>query len=256
MVLEELGKGLKSVFSKLLTSAIVDKKTVEELVDSIKKSLIKSDVNLELANKLSQRIKKRAFEEKTPAGMTKREHVLKIVYEELINFLGEKFEPLNLKKKPSVILMVGLLGSGKTTSCAKLARYLQKKGYRVGMICADVYRPASLEQLKQLGERINVPVYGEKNEKDVLKIIRNGLKEFSKKDIIIIDSAGRHRQAEKLMGEMKEIGNEIKPDETILTIDASIGQAAKIQAEAFHKAVPIESIIVTKLDGTAKGGGA
>lgn len=255
MVLENLGKGLKSAFNRLITSVTVDKKIIEEVVADIRKSLLQSDVNVKLANELADRIKKRSLGEKAPAGLTKREQVLKIVYEELVNFLGKEFKPLNITKKPFVILMVGLLGGGKTTSCSKIARYLQKQGYKVGMVCGDVYRPASLQQLQQLGEMINVPVYGEKSGKDPIKIIQNGLKEFSKKDVIIIDTAGRHKQAKRLMKEMKQIAETIKPDETILVIDSTIGQVARVQAEAFHKAAPIGSIMITKLDGTAKGGG-
>ena len=256
MVLENLGNSLRSAFNKLVTSATVDKKIIEEVVAEIRRSLLQSDVNVQLANELADKISKRSLGEKTPAGMTKREQVLKIVYEELVKFLGKEFETLKIKNKPTKVLMAGLLGSGKSTTCAKLARYLQKQGYSIGMVCGDVYRPASLEQLQQLGEQINVSVYGEKGNKDPVKIIQNGIKEFSKKDIIIIDTAGRHKQELKLMEEMKQIAETVKPDETILVIDGTIGQAAKVQAEAFHKAVPIGSIIITKLDGTAKGGGS
>jgi signal recognition particle subunit SRP54 len=256
MVLEELGNSLKASLNRLLTSITVDKKLIEQTIVDIRRALIQSDVNLQLANELADKIRKRAFEESTPKGMSKREHVIKIVYEELVNLLGKKFEPLNLNKKPFLILMAGLLGSGKTTSTVKLARYLQKQGKSVGIICADVYRPAALEQLQQLGKQINVQVYGEKGNKNPIEIIENGIKEFSKKDVIIIDTAGRHKQEEKLMKEIEEIGKKIKPDETILVIDATIGQQAKAQAEAFHKVVPIGSIMITKMDGTSKGGGA
>jgi signal recognition particle subunit SRP54 len=256
MVLEELGNSLKASLNRLLTSITVDKKLIEQTIVDIRRALIQSDVNLQLANELADKIRKRAFEESTPKGMSKREHVIKIVYEELVNLLGKKFEPLNLNKKPFLILMAGLLGSGKTTSTVKLARHLQKQGKSVGIICADVYRPAALEQLQQLGKQINVQVYGEKGNKNPIEIIENGIKEFSKKDVIIIDTAGRHKQEEKLMKEIEEIGKKIKPDETILVIDATIGQQAKSQAEAFHKVVPIGSIMITKMDGTSKGGGA
>jgi signal recognition particle subunit SRP54 len=256
MVLEELGNSLKASLNRLLTSITVDKKLIEQTIVDIRRALIQSDVNLQLANELADKIRKRAFEESTPKGMSKREHVIKIVYEELVNLLGKKFEPLNLNKKPFLILMAGLLGSGKTTSAVKLARHLQKQGKSVGIICADVYRPAALEQLQQLGKQINVQVYGERGNKNPIEIIENGIKEFGKKDVIIIDTAGRHKQEEKLMKEIEEIGKKIKPDETILVIDATIGQQAKAQAEAFHKVVPIGSIMITKMDGTSKGGGA
>lgn len=256
MVLDELTTGLRSAFNRLAASITVDKTLIEQTVVDIRRALIQSDVNLQLANELADKIRNRSFEEKTPAGMSKREHVVKIVYEELVNLLGKKSEPLKLIRKPSIILMAGLLGSGKTTSTMKLAKYLQKQGRNVGVIGADVYRPAALEQLEQLGKQINVPVYGDKAEKNPLKIIDNGLKEFSKKDVVIVDTAGRYKQEESLMKEIRQIGEKLKPDETVLVIDATIGQQAKAQAEAFHKAVPIGSILITKMDGTSKGGGA
>ncbi len=256
MVLEELGSGLKAAFNRLTASVTVDKNLVEQTVVDIRRALIQSDVNLQMSNDLADSIRKRSLEEKTPSGMSKREHVVKIVYEELVRLLGTKFESLKLEKKPSVILMAGLLGAGKTTSTMKLARYLQKQGRNVGVIGADVYRPAALTQLRQLSKQINVPVYGEEGTKNALKIVDAGMKEFSKKDVIIIDTAGRYRQSEELMEEIKQIGNKVKPDETVLVIDATIGQQAKAQAEAFHKAVPIGSILITKMDGTSKGGGA
>ena len=256
MVLEDLGGGLKAAFNRLVSSVTVDKSLIEQTVSDIRRALIQSDVNLQLANDIADKIKKRSMEEKTPSGMSKREQVVKIVYEELVNMLGKKFQPLKLDKKPSIILMAGLLGAGKTTSTAKLARYIQKQGRNVGIIGADVYRPAALAQLEQLAKQINVPVYGEKGNKNAVKIVENGMKEFAKKDVIIIDTAGRYKQSEELMKEIRQIGEKVKPDETILVIDATIGQQAKQQAEAFHKAVPIGSVMITKMDGTSKGGGA
>lgn len=256
MVLEELGGSLKASFNRLMASVTIDKKLIDQTVADIRRALIQSDVNLQVANGLADKIRIRALEESTPKGMSKREHVVKIVYDELVNLLGRKFEPLKLEKKPSIVLMAGLLGSGKTTSTVKLAKYLQKQGRNVGVICADVYRPAALEQLLQLGKQVSIPVYGEKGNKNPLKIIDGGLKEFAKKDVIIVDTAGRYKQEEKLMAEIRQIGNRLRPDETILVIDATIGQQAKQQAEAFHRAVPIGSVLITKMDGTSKGGGA
>lgn len=248
-------EGIRKLINRLTTTLSVDKNVIEEAVEEIRKDLIRADVNIELINSFVEKIKKRAFEEKIE-GLTKREHLIKIIYEELSNLVGKEFEEIKINKKPFVILMIGLLGSGKTTASAKLARYFQKRGYNVGLICADIYRPAAFEQLKQLATKINVPVFFKDSYKNVVEIIKDGIKNFSKKDVIIIDTAGRHKNENDLMNEMKEIYEKIKPDEVLLVIDASIGQAAKSQAEAFYKIAPFGSIIVTKMDGTAKGGGA
>ena len=253
MVLEVLGKKLRKVFDKIRSSVSVDERLLQESLRDIRRALIEADVNAKLVEEICQRVEKR-FKKEREAGLTERERLIKVLYEELVELLGGKFEGMKIEKKPFVIMCVGLLGSGKTTTCAKLANYFKKKGYTVGMICGDVYRAAAFEQLKELGDSIGVSVYG--GEGDVFKIIEEGMRRFSKKDIIIIDTAGRHKNEKSLMEEMKKIAEVVKPDEIILVIDASIGQAARVQAEAFHSAVPIGSIIVTKLDGTAKGGGA
>ncbi len=255
MVLKKLGQSLSSLLTKISKTLTIDKKAVEGFLKELKLILLEADVSVELVENLVNKVEKRFFEEKTPAGLTKREHFLKILYEEIVNLLGKEFEPFKIEKKPFVILMVGLLGSGKTTTTVKLARYFQKKGYNVGIICADIYRPAAFDQLKQLAEKIRVPVYFDSS-KDVIKIIKNGLAKFSKKDVILIDTAGRHKEETRLMEEIKQIYEKVKPDEVILTVDASIGQIAKVQAEAFSRVCPVGSIIVTKLDGTARGGGA
>jgi signal recognition particle subunit SRP54 len=155
-------------------------------------------------------------------------------------------------------MLVGIQGTGKTTASVKLARFHQKRGVRPAIICADTYRPGAFEQLKQLADRVNVPVYGEPTSKDPLRIVRKGMEEFTdqKHDLIIVDTAGRHKDESELMSEMKDLAKQIEPDEIILAIDASIGQAAMSQATAFNEATKIGSILVTKLDGTAKGGGA
>jgi signal recognition particle subunit SRP54 len=206
---------------------------------------------------ISKRIEERALKEKVPPGISRREHVIKVVYEELTRFLGDK--PVPLKVEPStrkVIMLVGIQGSGKTTAAAKLAKYFQRRGLKPAIICADTYRPGAYAQLQQLASRINVPVYGESNAKDPIKIALNGLKHFSDRDLIIIDTAGRHKDEQELIKEMKMLEKHIKPDEVMLVIDGTIGQQAMVQAKAFNEATPIGSILVTKLDGSARGGGA
>ena len=257
--LEGLGKSLNDAVKKLLRLAVVDEKAVKELVRDLQRALLQSDVNVNLVLQISQAVEKRSLEEKLPPGISRREHVVKVLYEELTRFLGE--EPAKLVITPGerhVIMLVGIQGTGKTTASVKLARFHQKRGVRPAIICADTYRPGAFEQLKQLADRVNVPVYGEPTSKDPLRIVRKGMEEFTDKkhDLIIVDTAGRHKDESELMSEMKDLAKQIEPDEIILAIDASIGQAAMSQATAFNEATKIGSILVTKLDGTAKGGGA
>lgn len=258
MVLEKLGKSLQAALQKLSKSAYVDEKAVKELVRDIQRALLQADVEVKLVLELTKKIEKRALEEKVPPGLNRRAHVVKIVFEELSEFLGKpsKFELEPGKTK--IVMMVGLQGSGKTTTVAKLATYFKKKGYRVGVVCADTFRPGALEQLLQLSEKGGFEVFGDRAERDAIKIAKNGVEHFRKQgcDLIFVDTAGRHRRESELMEEMKRLAEEIKPDEVMLVIDGTIGQQAKAQAEAFNATTSIGSIFITKLDGTAKGGGA
>ncbi|ANF22874.1 signal recognition particle protein Srp54 [Thermococcus piezophilus] len=258
MALEKLGKALNNALRKLARSSTVDEATIKEVVRDIQRALIQSDVNVRLVLDLTKRIEKRTLEEKPPAGVSKKEHIIKIVYEELTRFLGTEAKPIEIKEKPTVLLTVGIQGSGKTTSIAKLARYFQKRGYKVGLVCSDTWRPGAYYQLKQLVEPLGIEVFGDPDEKDAIKLAKEGVEYFKEKgaDIIIVDSAGRHKEEKSLIEEMKQISNAIKPHEVILVIDGTIGQQAYNQALAFKEATPIGSIIVTKLDGSAKGGGA
>ncbi|HUK29228.1 MAG TPA: signal recognition particle protein Srp54 [Candidatus Acidoferrales bacterium] len=256
---EGLGQSLRDAVKKLLRMAVVDEKAVKELVRDLQRALLQSDVNVNLVLQISQAVEKRSLEEKLPPGISRHDHVVKVLYEELTRFLGE--EPAKLVIEPGkrqVIMLVGIQGTGKTTASVKLARFYQKRGVRPAIICADTYRPGAFDQLKQLADRVNVPVYGEPNSRDVMKIVRKGMEQFTaqKNDLIIVDTAGRHKDESELMSEMKNLAKQIQPDEIILAIDASIGQAALTQATAFNESTKIGSILVTKLDGTAKGGGA
>jgi signal recognition particle subunit SRP54 len=252
-MLEKLGKSLREAIRKLARSGRVDEAVVNEVVRDIQRALLQSDVNVKQVMELSKRIKERALKEEPLKGMTAREHVLRVIYQELVNLIGK---PAQIELKPQKILMVGLQGSGKTTTTAKLARYFQKRGLRTAVICADNFRPGAYEQLKQLAETHGIPFYGEKNEKNAVKIVKNALENMKEYEVKIIDTAGRHALEEELIEELKNINKVVNPDHKFLVLDAAIGQLAKEQAEAFHKAVGITGIIVTKLDGTAKGGGA
>ena len=257
MVLEKLGASIYEALKKVFRAGIVDEATVKELVRDIQRALLQADVNVKLVLEISKRIEERALKEKVPPGISRKEHVIKVVYDELARFLGEK--PATLKITPGkrrIIMLVGIQGSGKTTAAAKLARYLQKRGVKTALICADTYRPGAYAQLKQLAEKIKVPIYGNPKEKDPVKIAKEGLKQFKDYEIVIIDTAGRHKEEKSLIEEMKRLEKAIKPDEIMLVIDGTIGQQAAVQAKAFHEATPIGSVIVTKLDGSARGGGA
>ncbi|MDD5416664.1 MAG: signal recognition particle receptor subunit alpha [Candidatus Aenigmarchaeota archaeon] len=252
-MLEKLSSGLKDALRKIAKSGYIDKATVDELVKDIQRTMLASDVNVKLVFELTEKIKKRALDEKPKSGMTPREHMVNIVYEELVNFVGKKPE---IMIRPGKILFVGLFGSGKTTSIGKLAKFYQKKGLRPALIGCDVHRPAAMDQLKQIAEQLNVPYYISKDTKDAVKIARTGLEQLRKNDILIFDSSGRDALDGELAKELKELGKMIQADEVILAIPADLGQAAGKQASEFNKLVGITGIFLTKMDGTARGGGA
>ncbi|MEJ5326706.1 MAG: signal recognition particle protein Srp54 [Candidatus Bathyarchaeia archaeon] len=257
MALDRLGSSLYEALKKVFKASVIDEATVKELVRDIQRSLLQADVNVQLVLGISQRIEERALKEKVPPGISRREHVIKVVYEELTRFVGDKPVPIKMEPgKKKIIMLVGIQGSGKTTAAAKLARYFQKRGLKPALICADTYRPGAYAQLQQLAQQINIPVFGDPKAKDPVKVVFEGLKQFSDKDLIIVDTAGRHKEEQELIKEMKTLEAKIKPDEVILVIDGTIGQQALIQAKAFHEATPIGAILVTKLDGSARGGGA
>jgi signal recognition particle subunit SRP54 len=257
MALERLGSSLHEALRKLFRASVIDEAAVKELVRDVQRALLQADVNVQLVLDISKRIEERALKEKVPQGISRREHVIKVVYEELTRFLGEKAVPIRIEPgKRKVIMLVGIQGSGKTTAAAKLAKYFLKRGLKPALICVDTYRPGAYAQLQQLANGINVSLYGDLKAKDPVKIALDGLKLSNDKDVVIIDTAGRHKEEQELIKEMKMLEQRIKPDEITLVIDGTIGQQAMLQAKAFNEATPIGSILVTKLDGSARGGGA
>lgn len=258
-VLESLGKSLNGAIKKLFRIAIVDEEAIKELVRDLQRSLLQADVNVNLVMELSNKIKERALKEEVPPGISRKEHIVEVLYEELTKFLGEKPAQIQIQPgKTYVIMLVGIQGSGKTLTSVKLARFYQKRGMKVGLICADTFRPGAFEQLKQLADRYAIPVYGNSSKENSELIAINGLEKFrkAKYDVVVIDTAGRHKNEIDLMNEMKKLSETIKPDEIMLVIDGTIGQQASVQAKAFKEYTNIGSIFVTKLDGSARGGGA
>lgn len=254
-----LGELLKKAISKFISSTSVDENTINELVRGIQRSLLVGDVGVELVQKISENVRKRALEEKLPPGIPRKDQVVKIVYEELVKLLGEEPAKLRIPRdRRYIIMMVGIQGFGKTTSIAKLAYYLKKNDYSVGVICADTYRPGGCDQLEQLLKDTEIPVYRHDGEKDPVKIVKAGIEKLTSDGVrvILIDTAGRHKSQETLMEEVRNLQREVKPDEVMLVVDAGMGQQAGVHARAFHEAAPVGSIFLTKMDTSAKGGGA
>jgi len=254
MALEKLKDGLSSAIKGLRKAVVVDKKSIREYTKQIQKALLASDVNVKQVLELSKRIEERGLLEKPPGMLSRQENVVRVTYEELSKLMGEGGQ-LKLADGQKVLL-VGVQGSGKTTTAAKLARHFKKQGQSPKLICADTFRPAAFDQLKQLAEEIHIPFYGDNKQKDTLKIIEGGVREFKDQGLIIIDSEGRHKLDDDLMKDINRVHKKVKPDATLLVLDGTIGQAAKDQAEAFNSNAPVDGIIVSKLDGSAKGGGA
>jgi len=257
-MLDGLKNNLRSAIKKIVKSSGVDEELIKELSKDVQRALLQSDVNVRLVLEISKNLENRALNETPPPGLSRKDHIVKILYDELAKLLGNESHFEFKPGKVNRVLMLGIQGSGKTTHTAKMAKYLTKQGYRVAVIGADTYRPGALIQLKTMCEKANVEVYGEEGNKDSPEIVQHGLKHFEngELDIIIIDTAGRHKEEKDLLDEMERISKVAQPDLALLVIDGTIGQQCFNQAQAFHKTVPVGGIIITKLDSSAKGGGA
>ncbi len=257
MVLDNLGESLRKTLQKLTNSSRIDEKTVNELVKDIQRSLLQADVNVKLVFSLGKKIKEKALEEKPPTTIGQKEFLVNIVYDTLVEFIGKGTTTLPVdEKKPYTIMLVGLFGNGKTTTCGKLANYYKKRGKKVALLSTDTWRPAAYKQLEQLGKQIKVDVFGKPELKDPAKIYATFEKELQQYDVVIVDTAGRDAVNDELFEELNSITSTVQADSTLLVLNADIGQSAEQQARAFHESCSISGIILTKLDGTAKGGGA
>ena len=257
-MLDSLKNNLRDAIKKIVKSSGIDEELIKELSKDVQRALLNSDVNVKLVFEITKKLEERSLHETPPPGLSRKDHIVKILYDELAKLLGNESNFDFKSGKQNKIIMLGIQGSGKTTVTAKLAKFLTKQGYTVGVVGADTYRPGALIQLRTMCEKSNVEVYGEENNKDSPNIVKNGLDHFEKLplDVIIIDTAGRHKEEKDLLAEMEQINKAAQPDLAILVIDGTIGQQCFNQAEAFHKTIPVGGIIITKLDSSAKGGGA
>lgn len=269
MVLADLSSRITGAIKALGKQAVVDDEQIESCLKDIATALLQSDVNVKLVMNLRGAIRNSIkLTEATSSGVINKQKIIqKAVFDELVKLLtpGSSANPLSpsttfkpRKGKANVVMFVGLQGSGKTTSCVKYAYHFQRKGWKVALVCADTFRAGAFDQLRQNAAKIRVPFFGSHSETDPVKIAAEGVDIFKKEkyEIIIVDTSGRHKQESALFDEMKQVASAVEPDETIFVMDSHIGQACYDQAAAFHSAVPVGSVIVTKLDGHAKGGGA
>jgi|TARA_Y100000310_G_scaffold239607_1_gene243273 signal recognition particle subunit SRP54 len=253
-MLEKLGEVLRKATDKIANAIFLDKNLVDSIVRDLQRALIEADVNIVLVKELTDKIKKAALDERIKE-IDKKEHIIKLLHDELVKLLGE-YKKLELQKKQNKILLLGLYGVGKTTTIAKLGNYYAKRGNKVALVGLDVHRPAAKEQLKQLAEKNKLNYFIEFDEDDAIKTWKDIEPKLKDYDVVLIDSAGRHSLDKELAKEIKNLSKYIKPTESILVMPADIGQAAKQQAQNFKEAVDISGVIITRMDSTAKGGGA
>ena len=254
MALEGLSRGILSSLGLLKSRRKLDEAEMREMIKSLRRALQEADFNVRQTKEITERLESRMTEEKPRPGTTLQTHALNIIYSELVRMLGPSREP---RPRQITMLMVGLYGQGKTTTTAKLAEwYRRKHGVKVAVIEADVHRPGAYSQLTQLLEESSVEVYGEPENNDAVSIVRNGLAAHATADMVIIDTAGRHQLDQELVDELEQISELARAEERILVIDAQVGQSAGPVAASFHDLAGITGIIITKLDGTARGGGA
>jgi len=254
---EKLGEVLRKATDKIVNAIFLDKNLVDSVIKDLQRALIEADVNILLVKELSDKIRKSALDERIK-GIEKKEHIIKLLHDELAAILGEH-KQLRLKKgkkEQNRIMFLGLYGAGKTTTIAKLGNYFFKRGNKVALIGLDTHRLAASEQLQQLAEKSKLPYFIDIKEKNPVKIWKKYEKEVKKYNVVLIDTAGRHTFDKSLINEIKVLEKEIRPTETILVMPADIGQAAKKQSQEFREAVDILGVIITRMDSTARGGGA
>ncbi len=256
---ESLSDKLQNIVKKLKGQTRITEKELNEMLREIKLSLLEADVNYKVVKEFTENIKQKSLGQDVMKSLTPGQQVVKIVKDELVDLLGSSESKLNISANPpTIIMLVGLQGSGKTTLCGKLSNYLRKQGKNPLMVACDVYRPAAIKQLETLGKSLNISVYSEENNKDVVSIAKNGIKAAHSKlcDVVLVDTAGRLQIDDLLMNELVDLKNAIKPHEIILVVDSMTGQEAVNVAQTFNEKVGIDSITMSKLDSDTRGGAA
>lgn len=260
MAFENLSQRIQKALKNLTGKGKISEEDIDKASREIRLALLEADVNFKVVKDFIKKIKKEALGKEVQESLNPGQQVIKIVNDELTKMMGETAAHLNKAKHiPTIIMMVGLQGTGKTTTVGKLAYHLQKtEKARPLLITGDIYRPAAIDQLKQIGEELKVPVFSEANEKDVAKIVQDGLAQADKdkNDYVIIDTAGRLEIDEPLMEELERVKKVAKPDNILLVVDAMTGQAATDVAKGFDQRLDITGIVLTKLDGDTRGGAA
>ncbi|KAJ4798920.1 Signal recognition particle 54 kDa protein [Rhynchospora pubera] len=259
MVLAKLSGSISRALQQMNNATVVDEKVLNDCLNEISRALLQADVQFSMVRDMQTNIKNIVNFDELAAGHNKRRIIQQAVSNELCKMLDPGKPSFTPKKgKTSVIMFVGLQGSGKTTTCTKYAYYHQKKGWKPALVCADTFRAGAFDQLKQNATKAKIPFYGSYMESDPVKIAGEGVERFKKEncDLIIVDTSGRHKQEAALFEEMRQVAEVTKPDLIIFVMDSSIGQAAFDQAQAFKQSVAVGAVIITKMDGHAKGGGA
>src|SRR5215212_5083095 len=256
---DELTEKLEATFARLRGRGVLTEADIKEGLREVRRVLLEADVNFQLTRQFLERVEQKAVGIAQLRGVNPAQQLVKVVYDELTTMLGERQEGLKLSTiPPTVVMMVGLQGSGKTTSAGKLARKLKAEGRQTRLIAADVYRPAAIDQLETLGTQLDIPVYAERGHQDVLKIARNGFDQArrARDRVVLVDTAGRLQIDDEMMGELVRLKEAIRPDEILLVADGMTGQDAVKIAQGFDAKLGVTGVILTKMDGDARGGAA
>jgi signal recognition particle subunit SRP54 len=256
---DELSEKLEATFARLRGRGVLTDADIKEGLREVRRVLLEADVNFQLTREFLERVEKKSVGVSALRTVSPAQQLVKIVHDELASMLGEQREGLKLSSvPPTIVMMVGLQGSGKTTTAAKLARRLKAEGRPARLVACDVYRPAAIDQLETLGQQLDVPVYADRTTTDVVKIAKQGIDQArrARARVVILDTAGRLQIDEEMMRELIKVKDAVHPDEILLVADGMTGQEAVRIAQGFDQALGVTGVILTKLDGDARGGAA
>ena len=257
--MNDLGGALTAALSRMRGATLVDSEVLDACLKDVATALLRADVKVQYVKSLRDNVKAAVHLDDVAAGHNKRKLIERAVFAELVKMVDAGRKPLEPQRgKSTVYMFVGLQGNGKTTTVAKYAYYFKRQGFKCAMVCADTFRAGAFDQLKQNASKARIPFYGSYTETDPVSIAREGVARFrqEKKEVILVDTSGRHKQSDALFEEMRAVADAVDPDSVVFVMDSAMGQAAYDQAKAFHDSVDVGTVVLTKLDGHAKGGGA